>query len=148
MRIVKISAVAAGLTLAGAAHAQGSPPAPAPAPAPTVGTPAGFEMNNMNEHGREYGRLNNDVAGRRAGPTRSSRPVPIVPEDVTVGSDVRDSKGVVLGKITSVGMDFAVITSPLGKIEIEFESLAKNNKGLMINMPKARFDALLTGKPN
>lgn len=146
MRVVKLAALAAGLMLAGAAHAQ-SAPAPS-APPPSTGTPAGVgEFNGPDERGMEFGRLRNDVSGRRAGPTKSRSPVPIAPEDVTVGSEVRDSKGVVLGTITSVGVSFAVITSPGGKIEVEFESLAKNNKGLMINMPKSKFDALVSGKP-
>ena len=146
MRIVKIAAVVAGLTLAGAAHAQEGSPPPAPASGPAVGTPDGFGFSSVNERAAEFGRLNDDVAGRRVGPTRSARPVPIVPEDVTVGSEVRDSKGIVLGTIASVGMDYAVISSPGGRIEIEFASLAKNNKGLMINMPKSKFDALVSGK--
>jgi hypothetical protein len=58
---------------------------------------------------------------------------------------VRDSKGVLIGTVERVGMAFAVIASPGGKIEVEFASLAKNNKGLLINMTKARFDAILAG---
>ena len=145
MRILTIAAAVLTVTVAGAAHAQ-SAPAPAPSQPMPSGTPAGVgEWNGPNERGLEYRRLNDDVNGRRPGPTRSRRPVPIVPEDVTVGSEVRDSKGVVIGTISSVGMDYAVITSPVRKIEIEFASLAKNNKGLMINMPKSKFDAIVTG---
>jgi hypothetical protein len=93
----------------------------------------------------DFNRMQNDIAGRRAGPTRSLRPVPAVPEDIIPGSDVRDSKGVVIGTIERVGMAFAVIASPGGKIEVEFDSIAKNNKGLLINMPKAKFDAIVGG---
>lgn len=145
MHLLKIAAVATALTLAGTAHAQ-SGPAPAPSQPMPSGTPAGVaEFNGPDERGREFGRLHDDVSGRRAGPTKSRSPVPIVPEDVTVGSEVRDSKGIVLGTIATVGVSFAVISSPGGKIEVEFESLAKNNKGLMINMPKSQFDAILAG---
>jgi len=144
MRLFELVAVPVALTVAGAAHAQGVPPSPS-TQAPT-GTPAGVaEFNGPSERGMEFNRLNNDVSGRRAGPTRSLRPVPIHPDDVTPGSEVRDSKGVVIGTIETVGMDYAVISSPGGRIEIEFASLAKNNKGLLINMPKAKFDALVAG---
>jgi len=111
MRVFKFAAVAAALTLAGAAHAQGTALAPAPAPAPVTGPPAGADFYSNNERGREFDRLNDEVAGRRAGPTRSSRPVPVHPDDVTVGSEVRDSKGVVIGTIESVGVSFAVAGS-------------------------------------
>ncbi len=143
MRVFEFAAVVAALTLAGTAHAQSAPAPSAPAPS---GTPTGVaEFNGPDERGREFGRLNDDVAGRRAGPTKSRRSVPVVPEDVTRGSEGRDSKGVVLGTIESVGVSFAVIASPGGRIEVEFESLAKNNKGLLINMPKSQFDAILAG---
>ncbi|NIJ20234.1 hypothetical protein FHS95_001926 [Sphingomonas naasensis] len=62
-----------------------------------------------------------------------------------MGSVVRDSKGVVLGTVERVGMGFAVVAGESGKIEVEFASFAKNNKGLLINMPKAKFDAILAG---
>jgi hypothetical protein len=139
MRMLELAAIAAALTLAGAAHAQAAGnPAPSPPPPPP-------EIRGPDTRDAEFNRMRNDVAGRAAGPTRSLRPVPVSPEDVTPGSDVRDSKGVVIGAIERVGMGFAVIASPGGKIEVEFASLAKNNKGLLINMPKAKFDAIVVG---
>ena len=139
MRVLELAAIAAALTLASAAHAQvAGNPAPSPPPPPS-------EIRGPDTRDAEFNRMRNDVAGRAAGPTRSLRPVPVSPEDVTPGSDVRDSKGVVIGSIERVGMGFAVIASPGGKIEVEFASLAKNNKGLLINMPKAKFDAIVTG---
>lgn len=144
MHIFKFAAVAAALTMASAAHAQGTVPTPS-SQAPT-GTPPGVgEFNGPNESGMEYRRLRDEVEGRRAGPTKSKTPVPVSPEDVVAGAEVRDSKGIVIGSIEKVGMGYAVITSPGGRIEIEFASLAKNNKGLMINMPKAKFDAIVAG---
>ncbi|AQR74913.1 hypothetical protein [Sphingomonas sp. LM7] len=141
MRILKVSAVAAALTLAGVAHAQtGAPPPPAQAPQPSAP-----EFRGPDDRVTDFNRLNNEVSKPVPGPTRSSRPVSVSPEDVTQGRDVRDSKGVVIGTIERVGMAFAVIASPAGKIEVEFASLAKNNKGLMINMTKAKFDAILAG---
>jgi hypothetical protein len=139
MRMFELAAIAAALTLAGAAHAQvsGNPAPSAPPPPP--------EIRGPDTRDAEFNRMRSEVADRAAGPTRSLRPVPVSPEDVTPGSDVRDSKGVVIGSIERVGMGFAVIVSPGGKIEVEFASLAKNNKGLLINMPKAKFDAIVAG---
>jgi hypothetical protein len=141
MRRIEYAAIAVALTLASTAHAQtGAPPPPAPAPQPSAP-----EFRGPDDRVTDFNRLNNEVSKPVPGPTRSSRPVPVSPEDVTQGSDVRDSKGVPIGTIERVGMGFAVIASPAGKIEVEFASLAKNNKGLLINMPKAKFDAILAG---
>ena len=142
MRIFEIAAIVAALTFAGVAHAQvgGSPPPPPAGPAP--GPP---EMRGPDDRVTDFNRMRNDVDGRAAGPTRSLRPVPVVPEDITPGSEVRDRKGVMIGSIEKVGKGFAVVASPGGKIEVEFASFAKNNKGLLINMPKARFDAIVAG---
>jgi hypothetical protein len=102
-------------------------------------------MRGPDDRVTDFLRMRDEAAGRRAGPTNSKHPVPVSPGDVTTGSEVRDSKGVVIGTIASVGMGFAVIASPGGKIEVEFASLAKNYKGLLINMPKAKFDAIVAG---
>lgn len=139
MRVLELAAMAVALTLAGAAQAQvaGNPLPPPPPPPP--------EIRGPDTRDADFNRMRNEVADRAAGPTRSLHPVPVSPEDVTPGSEVRDSKGVVIGSIERVGMGFAVIVSPGGKIEVEFASLAKNNKGLLINMPKAKFDAIVAG---
>jgi hypothetical protein len=140
MQILKVAAVAAALTWAGAAQAQTAPSTTVPSP-----QPPGPEFRGPDDRLTDFNRLNNEVSRPVAGPTRSTRPVPVSPEDVTQGREVRDSKGVVIGTIERVGMAFAVIASPGGKIEVEFASLAKNNKGLLINMPKAKFDAIVVG---
>lgn len=138
------AAATVAVTFAGTAQAQRSPGAPPAAPGPSSLPPPYRppEMFSPDERVTEFDKLNEEV---KAGPTKSSRPVPISPEDVTPGREVRDSKGVVLGSIERVGKDFAVIVSPLGKIEVEFASLAKNKNGLLINMRKSKFDAIVSG---
>lgn len=140
MRAMKFATVACALTLSGAAHAQSAPAAAPPPPSP----PADM-MRGPDERLDELNRMADRVSRNAPGPTKSLRPVPVSPSDVTAGSEVRDSKGVVLGAIEKVGDGFAVIASPAGKIEVEFASLAKNKNGLLINMPKAKFDAILAG---
>ena len=140
MPILKALVAAAALTLAGAAHAQSGAPPSAPAP-----QPAAPEFRGPDDRGADFNRLNNEVSRLVPGPTRSTHPVPVSPQDVTQGREVRDSKGVSIGTVERVGMGFAVISSPGGKVEVEFASIAKNNKGLLINMPKAKFDAIVAG---
>lgn len=143
MRMLELAAVAAALILAGAgaAHAQ-TVGNPGPPPGPPVAAP---EMRGPDDRVTDFNRLRNEVSRPSPGPTRSSRPIPVSPEDIIAGSEVRDAKGVVIGTIEKVGVGFAVVASPNGKIEVEFQSLAKNNKGLLINMTKAKFDAILAG---
>jgi len=143
MSVMKFAAGFVSLTLAGAACAQSAPPPPSN-PVPSTPVPT-IEFKGPDERLADLNRLRDDVARNRAGPTRSVHPVPVSPEDVVAGSEVRDSKGVVIGTVDRVGKGFAVIVSPGGKIEVEFESLAKNNKGLLINMRKAKFDAIVAG---
>jgi hypothetical protein len=141
MRVLEFAAVAAALTLAGAAHAQvgGAPPPPNPQP---MSVP---EMRGPDERMTDFNRMRDDVAGRARGLPRSAQPVPAHPDDIVAGSEVRDSKGVVIGTIERAAMGFAVVASPGGKVEVEFASIAKNNKGLLINMTKAKFDAIVAG---
>ncbi|ATY32850.1 hypothetical protein [Sphingomonas psychrotolerans] len=141
MRRFEFAATAVALTLAGAAHAQtgGAPPPPS-APGPSAP-----ELRGPDDRVTDFNRLRDDVARHTAGPTRSTRPIPASPGDIIAGREVRDSKGVVIGVVDTVGTGFAVVASPGGKIEVEFASFAKNNKGLLINMPKAKFDAIVAG---
>lgn len=141
MRILECAAVAAALILSGAVHAQTSSPAPPP-PAAAGPSPTLEMMRGPDERVADFNRFRDKV---EAGPTRSTRPVPASPKDITQGSEVRDSKGVVIGSIEKVDAEFAVVASPGGRIEVEFASFAKNNKGLLINMPKAKFDAIVAG---
>ncbi len=144
MRLLYGVAAFAALTFATAAHAQGTPP-PAASPPGGMGGGGAPEFRGPDERLLDLNRMNDDVNRRSPGKTSSSRPVPARPEDVIQGSEVRDSKGVVIASVEKVGNGFAVLSSPGGKIEVEFASLAVNNKGLLINMPKAKFDAILSG---
>ncbi|MEN3747918.1 hypothetical protein TPR58_12135 [Sphingomonas sp. HF-S3] len=142
MRLLYGVAAIAALTFATAAHAQGTPPSAAP---PAGGGGGAPEFRGPDERLMDLNRMSDDVNRRSPGKTSSSRPVPARPEDVIQGSEVRDSRGAVIASVEKVGNGFAVLSSPGGKIEVEFASLAVNNKGLLINMPKAKFDAILSG---
>ncbi|RYE66868.1 MAG: hypothetical protein EOO81_11045 [Oxalobacteraceae bacterium] len=71
------------------------------------------------------------------------RPVQAFPEDILQGLEVRDAKGLVIGKVEAVGKTFAIVRGAVGSVEVDFTSFAKNKKGLLINMPKSKIDALM-----
>jgi|GEM_PF-2458640 len=145
MRILLKLVAAAGVAFlsAGAAQAQDASTGYAPAgPGLTAENPqvrnGGDTMDRDASNAREAA-----VAAQRKKEStpRTARAVPAAPDDVTVGSEVRDSKGVMIGTIDSVSMSAAVVASPGGKVEVPLEGFGKNNKGLLVGMTKAEFDA-------
>lgn len=138
-----IAAAGAAILATGAAHAQDAQDSYRPS-----GPGLGAENNQVRNGGDTFDR---DAANARdaaiadqrkkESAPRTARAVPATPGDVTVGSEVRDSKGVVIGTIESVSMAAAVVASTGGKVEVPLEGFGKNNKGLLIGMTKADFDA-------
>jgi hypothetical protein len=143
MKAVKLAALAAGLTLgAGAAQAQqasGGPGNPV-----LVGAVDSPELKGPDD---SASRMDKAVREARleAEKGKPSRAVPAKPADVTAGSEVRDSKGVVLGKVESTSMAAAVVATEAGKVEVPLEAFGKNNKGLLLALTKADFDKMVTG---
>ena len=132
VRLVKSLAVIAAFTLgAGAAQAQ-----------ILVGEESRDFSGTDKTKAAEAERNAAIAATRKAAkPVKGNRAVPAKPDDVTVGSEIRDSKGVVLGKVDSVSMSAAVVSAEGGKVEVPLESFGKNNKGLLLSLTKAEFDA-------
>jgi hypothetical protein len=139
--MLKLAAMACTAMLATAtAHAQ----APAGPPVPGYGAENPVIRNGGDSTERDALRARDDAldANRKRTETpKTARAVPANPDDVTVGSEVRDSKGALVGTIDSVSMSAAVVSSPGGKVEVPLEGFGKNNKGLLIGMTKAEFDA-------
>lgn len=73
----------------------------------------------------------------------TTRPVPTLPGEIRQGLEVHDAKGLVIGKVESVGKSFATVSSAIGSVEVDFTSFAKNKNGLLINMPKSKIDVLM-----
>jgi hypothetical protein len=143
MRFMLFVAATAGLAMGGGAYGQDMP---SPGAAPAMSNPyEPFEQRGLDERFSDLNKMRDYIDGRTGLP-RSSRPVPARPEDIKPQSEVRDSKGLVIGTISSVKDGFAVVSSALGRVEVEFASFAKNNKGLMINMRKAKIEAMMAGK--
>ena len=142
--MLKLAAIGAAAVLAtGTACAQAAPAGAAPAgPGLTAENPAvrngGDTMDRDANAARDAAIAN---ARDRDNAPKTARAVPAKPADVTVGSEVRDSKGVVIGTIESVSMASAVVAATGGKVEVPLEAFGKNNKGLLVGMTKALFDA-------
>jgi hypothetical protein len=142
--MLKLAAIGAVAILAtGTACAQAAPAGAAPA-----GPGLGAENPSVRNGGDTMDRDNNAArdaalanARDRDNAPKTARAVPAKPADVMVGGEVRDSKGVVIGTIDSVSMAAAVVASTGGKVEVPLEAFGKNNKGLLVGMTKAQFDA-------
>ena len=142
MAAVKLAALAAGLMLgAGTAHAQS---AQGPGMPVLVGSVDAPELKGPDD---SAARMDKALRESRleAEKTKASRAVLAKPADIIAGSDVRDNKDVVLGKIESVSMAAAVVATEAGKVEVPIEAFGKNNKGLLLALTKADFDKMVAG---
>jgi hypothetical protein len=66
--------------------------------------------------------------------------------DAKAGTAVNDTKGNPVGKVESVKSKSAVISTGVARAEIPLSSLGRNDKGLVIAMTKAEFDAAAKAK--
>jgi len=140
MKAVKLAALAACLVFgAGVAQAQQGPGNPV-----LVGSVGAPELKGPDDTASNIDKAVRE-SREEAGKAKPSRAVPAKPSDVTVGSEVRDSKGVVLGKIESASMSAAVVVAEAGKVEVPLEAFGKNNKGLLLALTKADFDKMVAG---
>jgi hypothetical protein len=143
MRLVKLLAGTAAIPLTiGLAHAQaasGGPGTPS-----LVGSTDSPELRGPDDSARNLEDARAEaVRSANDARARSSRAVAAKPEEVTPGKEVRDSKGVVMGRIESAGIGSAVVATDAGKVEVPLEAFGKNGKGLLIAMTKAEFDKLV-----
>ena len=126
---------------AGVAHAQG--PAAPPSPPPPLNAGLSVENSQVRNGGDTYERdamRARDEAVARERSNRGAGGVAAKPEDIVVGAEVRDPRGLLIGTIESVSMSAAVVVTPAGKVEVPLEAFGKNRKGLMLSMSKADFD--------
>jgi opacity protein-like surface antigen len=126
---------------ASAAHSQTGQPAPSVQPDAT--RMSGDAAERFLDSQTMYNKMHEDVSAS----DRSLRPVPAKPRDILQGLEVHDSKGLVIGSVASLGSGFAIVAGPVGRVEVDFASFAKNKNGLLINLPKAKIDAMMAGIP-
>ena len=155
MRKTTLSWVAAGvvLALAGAANAQDSH-------APSVPTAGAVDSRDVVSANRENDAAYNQVAGRGVKITdkdrenvRSKKRVsasPATAADITAGAQVRDVKGVPVGKIATLAADEtvaqpdqAVIDTGQVKIGVPTSAFGKDDKGLMLSITAEKFNQLV-----
>lgn len=142
MKALKLAVFCAATMLgAGAAQAQSGQGPGNPVLVGSVGAP---ELKGPDDTASNIDKAVRESREKASRP-KSIRAVPAKPEDVTAGSDVRDSRGVVLGKIESVSMSAVVVAAETGKVEVPLEAFGKNSKGLLLALTKAEFDAMVAG---
>jgi hypothetical protein len=143
--MLKLAATGVAAILAtGTAYAQAAAPAGAAPSGPGLGAENPAVRNGGDTFDRDNATARDAAiaaARDRDGTPKTARAVPAKPADVTVGSQVRDKKGEVIGTIDSVSMAAAVVATAGGKVEVPLEAFGKNNKGLLVGMTKAEFDA-------
>lgn len=143
MKAVELAAIGAALVL-GIGTAQAQQASGGPGNPVLVGAVDAPELKGPDDSASRIDKAVREsrLEAEKGKPTRA---VPAKPADVTTGSEVRDSKGVVLGKIESASMSAAVVATEAGKVEVPLEAFGKNNKGLLLALTKKDFDAMVAG---
>jgi hypothetical protein len=87
------------------------------------------------------------VAKRRAGKKapKTKGPVPATQADIVAGSEIRDNKGVPIGKVDRLDADGVVVATTGGRVKIPLDAFGKDDKGLVFAISKAEFDQMLAG---
>jgi hypothetical protein len=135
--------IAAALTVgAGAAHAQGMRSTPTGSYT-TTPLPPSTDTGDTSDRDILKARDDAVAKARDRAVSKHVSGVPAKPGDVAVGSEVRDSKGALVGVIESVSMGAAVLKADGGAVAVPLEAFGKNGRGLLIGMPKDDFDKLV-----
>ncbi len=73
---------------------------------------------------------------------------PATAADIKTGAEIFDPKGGVVGKVETVAADGVVVSTGTVKAKIPASSLGKGDKGLVIAMTKAEFEAAAKKAPS
>ncbi len=139
MRVIVFAAgVCAAMSINAAQAQTAGPSAPSAQPAISA-TPNDFAEMSLDRQ-TNYRRLDGDVAGS----TRLLRQFPARPKDIKLGLEVHDADGLIIGKVAKVDNGFAVVAGAIGSVEVDVGSFARDKIGLLINLPKAKIDAMMT----
>ena len=130
-----------------AAQSVGAPAVVPGLPAPTnnmnpYAPPSGMEAHDSAIEPSVTDRLNTTVRDRAAdSAARNARGTAAAAGDIVTGSEVRDSRGKIVGMVEAVESDGAVVAAAAGRVKVPLEAFGKNRKGLMLGITKAEFDA-------
>jgi hypothetical protein len=81
-------------------------------------------------------------------PADAGQVKPATAADIKTGAEVYDPKGGAVGKVESVAADGVVVSTGTVKAKIPASSLGKSEKGLVIAMTKAEFEAAAKKAPS
>jgi hypothetical protein len=85
-------------------------------------------------------------SGQTTGQAQAAQLEPATASDFKNGATVYDQKGAVVGHIQSFSSDSAVISSGKIRATIPLSSFGRGDKGLVIGMSKAEFEAAAAKK--
>jgi len=80
---------------------------------------------------------------RRENRRANTGPVAATAADVTVGSPLRDVKGVHIGTISEIDPDGIIVDTGTTKIKVPLMGFGKDGQGLVLNLTAARFNELI-----
>jgi hypothetical protein len=133
--LLATSAVLFGASLA---SAQATPPVSLPGTVDSTKASAATR-SDQEEFNRAAGRV--DHSGDRN--KKRDRAVAATAADIVAGAEVRDSKGVPVGKVQSVDAEGVIVATSASPIRVPLEAFGKNSKGLLLGITKAEFDTLV-----
>ena len=141
-RLVASLSTGVALAVASAAGAQ---------TATTTSVPGTGDATKISSANREANAAYNQLIGagtptktadQGRGPVRSA-PVAATAADITVGSAIRDIKGVRIATVAQVDPDGVVVDTGATKIKVPSNGFGKDNEGLLLNVTAAKFAALV-----
>ncbi len=145
--MLKLLAVGAAAILASsAAHAQDAPASAGPPPGAGLTAENPSVRNGGDTMDRDTAMLRDQAIQEqqrkaREGSKGTPRSVAALPSEVTVGSEIHDPRGALIGTVDSVDMANAVVKTSIGRVAVPLEAFGKDSKGLMLAMKKDDFDA-------
>jgi hypothetical protein len=128
------------------ASAQATPPVSLPGTV-DAGKASAATRSDQEAFNRAAGQI--DHSGDRNKKKRE-RAVPATAADIVAGAEVRDAKGVPVGKVQSIDAEGVIVATSASPIRVPLEAFGKNSKGLLLGITKAEFDTLVanaTAKP-
>jgi hypothetical protein len=134
--------LAAAMGLSTSAHAQMADPGDDFQP---QNQPAQEPRDITNQDIVDKAELDANARKRAAKKAPKNAAVPATQADIVAGSEIRDNKGVPIGKVDRLDADGVVVATTGGRVKIPLDAFGKDDKGLVFAISKAEFDQMLAG---
>ena len=142
--IATISVGIALLATAGAANAQAMPGSGSPAPGTGDSTKIVQGNREANAaYNQLIGAADSTQPAKKQAHAASTAAVAATAADLTVGSALRDSKGVHIGAVSQVDPDGVVVDTGTTKIKVPATAFGKDSQGLMLGITAEKFNELI-----